>query len=886
MLPQIARNGVGGGSGPPDPAAGRAAAAAACRRHWQALRASGKVAEMSELVPILLALVVLLIGVSLLAPLAERVRLPFAALLVCLGILIGLADLLLDPFGLGQPSSGEIAVVDSLFVGLRVMGLGADGYLYLFLPPLLFAAGLGVDVRLLLDEVAAVLLLAVVAVAVAAGMIGFALSGVSDRGLVVCLLLGAIVATTDPAGVIQVFRDIGAPRRLTVLVAGESLFNDAAAIAFFALLLSMLTSGVEPDPAAAAMTFLTDFAGGLALGVVLARLACLVLPYLREMPIAAITFSVALAYLAFIVGEDYLRVSGVVAVVTAGLVISVEGPLRISPTAWSHLSQTWQQLDFWATSLVFVLASMLGVRLLEDMTWSELGLLGVLIVASLAARAVVLEGLFPLLVLAGLAQPLGRRTRFVMLWGGLRGATTLVLALSVVDNAALPVEVRRFVGMLATGYVFFTLFVNGSTLRPLIGWLRLDRLSPTEAALRDRVMALSAQSIRRQIAETADSYGFDPDLAEGLGPPDQPAEEALRISHEHRLEVGLRTLTNREKELYLGHFQDRSVSRGLVGRLVALADRLLDAVKVEGARGYRRAGSGPVLLSFRLRLATRLQRLTGWSGPLAEALADRFEQLLAVQLVMRELQGYIAQSLGPLLGERVRDDLAELLDSRRQAVDDALAAVELQYPGFARALRRQYLARAALRLEEGAYRRQLEESVVGREVYDDLMQDLARRQRALDRRPSLDLGLRLMEMVRRVSLFRGVDAGGLAELGQMLRARLAHPGEQIVTKGATGNSMFFIASGEVEVCLPERKPDERILLGPGDFFGELALLHRQPRSADVVACGYCHLLELDAADFRRLMRRQPAMRRQIEKVASERADGKAPEETGQPDAAG
>lgn len=824
---------------------------------------------MTDLVPILLALIALLAGVSLLAPMAERLRLPFAVLLVGLGILLGLADVVLDLFDLGRPSGGEIAVVDNLFDGLRVIGLGADGYLYLFLPPLLFSAGLGVDVRLLLDEVAAVLLLAVVAVAVAAGAIGFALYEASERGLVVCLLLGAIVATTDPAGVIAIFRDLGAPRRLTVLIAGESLFNDAAAIAFFALLLSMLTLGSEPDVAGAALTFLIDFAGGLMLGVVLAWLGCLLLTYLRDMPIAAITLSVALAYLSFILGEDYLQVSGVVAVVTAGLLMSVEAPLRISSNAWTHLSQTWEQLEFWATSLVFVLASMLGVQLLQDMTWDELGLLGVLVVAALAARALVLEGLFPLLVVSGLARPLGRRTRFVMLWGGLRGATTLVLALSIVQNPVLSDEVRRFVGILATAYVFFTLFVNGTTLRPLIGWLKLDRLTPTEAAVRDRVMALAAQTIRRQVSETAERYGFDSTLAEGLGPADQAEEETLRISPEQRLEVGLRTLANREKELYLQHFQDRSLSRNLVGRLVALADRLLDAVKVEGAEGYRRVGSRPVLLSARLRLATALQRWTGWSRPLAEAMAERFEQLLAVQLVLRELSNFNRQSLGPLLGKRVREALAELIDSRCRAVDDAVAAVDLQYPGFARALRRQYLARAALRLEEGAYRRQLDESVIGREVFADLMQDLQERQRALERRPSLDLGLRLMEMVRRVSLFRQVDARGLAGLGQVLRARLAHPGERIVTKGATGRSMYFIASGEVAVHLADRQ----VRLGPGDFFGELALLRRRPRSADVVACGYCHLLELEANDFRRLMRRHPGMRQQIEEVASQRAGG-------------
>ena len=118
-----------------------------------------------------------------------------------------------------------------LLGGINALALGSDAIVYLFLPILLFQAGLTIDVRRMVDDIAPVLLMAVVAVLVSTGAVGLALAAVSDLGLVVCLLLGAIVATTDPVAVVGIFRELGAPRRLLILIEGESLFNDAAAIA-------------------------------------------------------------------------------------------------------------------------------------------------------------------------------------------------------------------------------------------------------------------------------------------------------------------------------------------------------------------------------------------------------------------------------------------------------------------------------------------------------------------------------------------------------------------------------------------------------------------------------------------------------------------------------
>ena len=106
-------------------------------------------------------------------------------------------------------------------------------------------------------------------------------------------------------------------------------------------------------------------------------------------------------------------------------------------------------------------------------------------------------------------QPISTAYKLAITWGGLRGALTLVLALSVTENAALPDEVRRFVAVLATGLVLFTLLVNGTTLRGVIRLLRLDVLSPIDRLLRDRVLEVSYAETSELIRKTARQHDLN-----------------------------------------------------------------------------------------------------------------------------------------------------------------------------------------------------------------------------------------------------------------------------------------------------------------------------------------------------------------------------------------
>jgi monovalent cation:H+ antiporter, CPA1 family len=822
---------------------------------------------MADVVSVLVGVAALLVVIAVGQPLAIRLRLPPSVLLAAVGVAIGGIPLLLQNIGMMGPSSGSLRLIAQVETSPVT-------FIYVFLPVLMFEAGLATDVRRTIEDAAPILVLAIVVTIITTAIIGLALWPFAPVSLTVCLLLGAIVSTTDPAAVIAIFRYVGAPARLTRLVEGESLLNDATSIALFAVLVAILLAGGEPDIGAGLVKFGSSYIGGGAFGLLAGRVLVWLIQRVMGDRLAEASLTLGASYLVFIAAERLFHISGVVAVLATGATLSALGRSRIEPAHWDFLVELWEQVAFWARSLIFILASILVPHLLVNVGLSDVVLLLVLIIAAFGARIFSLFVLMPPLERFGLTKPINLSYKVAIFWGGLRGALTLVLALAIAEDTAIDPDIRRFVATLATGFVLYTLFIHGTTLRWLIGVLALDRLSPRDQALRDHFVVLAYAEVTDAVRQIAHGPELTPAAVERVVAPyerrvaagsDRPPSETF-LSERDRLAVTLVALANQERLLVLETLAGHSASPHVVQILLANADSLAEGARDDGRLGYRRAVDNSLAFALTFRTAYFLYRHLGIVRVLADQLADRMETLLITRVLLENLNRFNEERIDPIFGNRISQIAGEIIDQRRKKVSSALSALRLQYPLYATDLEALLLRRAALRRETARYESLLAEGLIAREVYDDLRRSVLNTQ-APEKRPRLDIGLVTFALLRKLDLLSDLSDRQLDAVARLLRPFFAVPNQRIVRKGDAGGAVYLIGSGAVEVILPQA----RVRLGTGEFFGEMALLSGQRRNADVVAMTYCRLLVLRKSDFDRFMAANPEAKAAIERVAAARS---------------
>ncbi|WP_160000229.1 cation:proton antiporter [Roseomonas sp. 18066] len=824
----------------------------------------------------LLAIALLLIVVSAIQPLARWLMLSSTVMLAVVGVLLGGGATLLLNLHHGGDALTEAA---GMLIHIPV---NAEVFLFIFLPILVFHGALSIDVRRLARDWAPVLVMAVVAVVVTTAAIGFALAPISGVPLTACLLLGAIVATTDPSAVVGIFHEIGANSRLTRLVEGESLLNDAAAISIFTILLAQLTGQHPAAPLEAALTFLGSFGGGLLVGFVLARLMLAVLPWLGGNRTAEVTLTLALPYVAYILCDEVFGFSGVVAAAAAGLTVSAVGPSTFRPQSWQFLQDIWAQLSFWASSMVFILASMLVPRLMLGMEQHDLLLIGVTILAATVARAAVLFGVMPLLLVLRLSQRVPIPFKVTMLWGGLRGAITLALALAVTENGAVPSQVQQFVAIVATGYVLSTLLVNGTTLRFLVHWLKLDRLSPADQALRNQVVAIGLGEVRDKLRNTAADYGFSaPPTAHVVEMYDRrvKVETAANtfdtaISDRERVILGLITFASQERSVLLALFEEQGLSRRVMESLLWNAESMIDGARSEGRLGYIQAARRRLQPGPRFHVAQWLHRQFRIDKPLMHCMAERFETLLLTRLVSVSMSRFMRRRMEPVLGERVTEVVSDIVARREDLLQDAMDTLRLQYPGYAEALETRLLRQLGIRLEAEEYDTLKRESLVGEELHEELMRGLETMRQQIARPLQFNIQSGLDQRIAEFPVFAGLQDALLHDLAMNVTSRFVVPGEWIYRRRHRAGSVYFISRGEASL----QQDGREVLLTHGDVLGEAEVIHpgnvRSGRRAGRArATSFCHLLELSAADFRRLLAEAPELARRIERLAEQRGPG-------------
>ena len=422
---------------------------------------------------------------TVVALLVRRLLVPYTVGLVLAGLLLGATHVLRPPH----------LTKDLLFA--------------VFLPGLLFEAAFHLDFSRLWRSKVAVSALAIpgviASIAVTAALLTAAVGAlhfVQGFTFIHAVVFASLVAATDPIAVVALFRTLGVPSRLRLLVEGESLLNDGTAVVFFGMILG-IASGNGVSAAGAVREFVRQVGGGVLVGGLVGAGLAQVIRRVDEAMIE-ITLTTLVAYGSFVAAE-HLHVSGVIATVTAGMICGTQAHQGgMSPSTRLAVGTFWEYLAFALNSIVFLL---IGFEVDLPAMLAQWKVILAAFAALTVGRAVVI---------AAVSAALGRsrervpwRWSAILTWGGLRGALSMVLALSLAPGF----PHRDVLVSMTFGVVIISILVQGLTMAPLLRSLGVVRQvdDRRDYDLR-RGEILAGKAALGSLEEVARTHAVAPDL--------------------------------------------------------------------------------------------------------------------------------------------------------------------------------------------------------------------------------------------------------------------------------------------------------------------------------------------------------------------------------------
>jgi len=790
----------------------------------------------------------LLLIAALCQAICKKVKLPFTVMLVLIGILISRAV------------EGGLGFLAPLAV---LQHAGAEIILFVFLPTLIFESAFNLDVRQLRANLTPILMLAIPGLLISTGLIGVIVSYTTNMPLSYALVLGSILSATDPVAVIALFKQLGAPKRLTVLIEGESLFNDATAIVVSKILVGVVVMGAFTGTTAlnGAVDFGVTFFGGILVGFAFGGICGLLLGMVDDDPFIEISLTTILAYASFVVGEHYLHVSGVMATVAAAVTLGSWGRTKISPSVSHLLSEFWEFLAYVANALIFFLV---GLRVdLGELNDSKSTLVWV-ITAMLISRAVVIFGGVPLL--RKFAAPVAWRHQAVMYWGGLRGAIALAIALE------LPAVARRFdptatfeyadtFVALVTGTVLFTLLIPGLTIEQLMRRLGLDEPPLSDRFARiDGLLSAQTHALSR-IPELQRGGMFSTRVAKSKEAQCEQKMIALRDeleslrsdemdSEQERRLLFLRAFAT-EGAFYYQMYKDGHLNETAYRDLAYLLSEQTETMRFDGCLSQEYSNIHRVRRF--VDILTRALEATRIRPGLA---ANRTARAYQLQWGRQQATDHVLNVFEDLIATETSN--AELLlevrkcyEEWRQHSTDLIDSTAGQFPEFVNAMQERLADRLVLNAARQSINASAQSGSIPHAVAHHMQSQLGKEVRTLSSTPVAALAIDPRELLRQVPFFQDAEEQEVNQILSLLREHTSPAGDTLVQQGTTGYSLYLIARGVVRVSRENFDGTEIDLatLFAGDFFGEIAILQQERRVATCRAVTPCSVFRLRKVDL-------------------------------------
>ncbi|KAK4264107.1 hypothetical protein QN277_029441 [Acacia crassicarpa] len=459
---------------------------------------------------------VIFVGLSLALGIACRhilrgTRVPYTVALLIIGI------------GLGSLEYSTHHQLGRIGNGIRLWAnIDPDLLLAVFLPALLFESSFSMEIHQIKRCLVQMVLLAGPGVVISTFCLGSVLKFTFpyNWSWKTSLLLGGLLSATDPVAVVALLRELGASKKLSTIIEGESLMNDGTAIVVYTLFYRMVLG--ESFNSASIIKFLAQVSlGAVGMGLAFGIASVLWLGFIFNDTVIEITLTLAVSYIAFYTAQEGTDISGVLTVMTLGMFYSAFARTAFKGDGQQSLHHFWEMVAYIANTLIFILSGVLiaegilhGYNVFADgKSWANLFLLYVYVQAS---RCIVVGILFPFLRYFGYG--LDWKEAIILIWSGLRGAVALALSLSVKRSSGRSTELNSDTGILflffTGGIVFLTLIVNGSTTQFILHFLDMDRLS----AAKKRILNYTKYEMLNKALEAFGELGDD----EELGPADWP----------------------------------------------------------------------------------------------------------------------------------------------------------------------------------------------------------------------------------------------------------------------------------------------------------------------------------------------------------------------------
>lgn len=435
-----------------------------------------------------LALFTLLTVSSVVFFISKRIKIPYTVLLVVVGLLlVPLSNL---PF-----ISPYIGFIDNLRLTPELL-------FYIFLPILIFESAFNMNIRRMVENIWTISSLAILSMVVSTTIIAsgiyFILPLVGlNVPFIIALLFASIISSTDPVAVLALFKEFGAPKRLTLIFEGESLFNDGTAVALFLVFLAIAEKGFHGSATiiSGTLMFLGMVIGGIILGLLIAFIFSRILRFTRSNEFVAITILIVSAHLTFILGElinangifgMHFHVSSIIATTIAALFLGNYSRHILSPRSDEYMEKSVGHLAFVVNSLVFILIGILFASAPISLysLWLPI-VVTILIVAS--ARAISIYSVIIPLNKLKIEAPIPREWQHLLSWGSLRGALAIIVVLLIPADYAPEGWIYAFTPQelllaLTIGCILATLFIKALTIGIFIRKLKVNTDSLLEQA--------------------------------------------------------------------------------------------------------------------------------------------------------------------------------------------------------------------------------------------------------------------------------------------------------------------------------------------------------------------------------------------------------------------